>query len=75
MNSQADQVLVYAYRLSGVPGDLGMPKLSRFKAERHVIASVFKGQVLEGTGEEVSRADLDEMGRFRRVATGWGDLS
>lgn len=75
MNDRADPVVVYAYRLPGVPGGMETAGVARYKAERHVIVGVFRGQVLEGTGEEVSRADLDEMGRFRRIATGWGELS
>lgn len=75
MNDRAQTVIVYAYRLPGVPGGLETASVARYKAERHVIVNVFRGQVLEGTGEEVARADLDEMGRFRRIATGWGELA
>lgn len=49
-------------------------RLSTFKAPRELILSKFKGEPLEGTGEVVPLADLDAEGRYRRIATGWGDL-
>jgi hypothetical protein len=45
-----------------------------FQAERSVILARFSGEVLEGTGHEVPRDALDRDGRYRRVATGWGEL-
>ena len=47
---------------------------STFKACRELIVNKFKGEVLEGTGEEVSIEQLDSEGRHRRIATGWGEL-
>ena len=48
-------------------------ELSRFKAPRDVVKRL-KGQVVEGTGEEVTVDQLDAEGRYRRIATGWGEL-
>ncbi|MDL2337725.1 MAG: hypothetical protein QFE16_07785 [Pseudomonadota bacterium] len=49
-------------------------RVSKYKASRHVIVTLFGGEVLEGTAEHVSSKDLDEHGRYRRIATGWGEL-
>lgn len=48
-------------------------RLMGYKAARDAITRL-GGQVLEGTAEDVSRAALDERGRYRRIATGWGQL-
>ncbi len=50
------------------------PPVSPYKAPRDTIEMVFNGRVLEGTGEQVPRDALDSKGRYRRVATGWGEL-
>jgi hypothetical protein len=50
------------------------PRVPAFKVPREQILEKFKGQVLEGTGEEVSITELDAEGRYRRIATGWGQL-
>ena len=50
------------------------PRVPAFKVSRELILQKFKGQVLEGTAEEVSITELDAEGRYRRVATGWGKL-
>lgn len=47
--------------------------LATFKASREDIQQKFKGQVLEGTGEQVLVSELDSEGRHRRIATGWGE--
>ena len=49
-------------------------RLTRYKASRDVIVTAFGGEVVEGTGQDVSPAELDEHGRWRLVATGWGAL-
>lgn len=67
--------LVTVYNFSQFQIGSDAPVVSGFKAQRQAITKVFKGQVLEGTGEEVLEAELDHDGRFRRVATGWGSLS
>ena len=48
---------------------------SKFKATRDTIVSNLGGEVLEGTGRDVPRAEVDEHGHYRRIATGWGELS
>ena len=50
-------------------------ELARFKAPRELIATRFKGQVLEGTEEVIEASALDREGRYRRIATGWGELA
>ena len=67
--------IVTVYNFSQFELGSDTPVVSGFKAQRQAIAKVFKGQVLEGTGEEVPTSELDEEGRFRRVATGWGSLN
>ena len=67
------RVTVYNFSQFDVGSDA--PVVSGFKAQRQAIAKIFKGRVLEGTGEEVPESELDQDGRFRRVATGWGSLN
>lgn len=71
--SKRDTVIVYSFQVRDF-----MPESTThapFKASRELIEHKFKGQVIEGTGEEVSVAELDAEGRHRRVATGWGELA
>jgi hypothetical protein len=66
--------IVTVYNFSQFEVGSDTPVVSGFKAQRQAIARIFKGQVLEGTAEEVPESELDQDGRFRRVATGWGSL-
>ncbi|KQU75985.1 MULTISPECIES: hypothetical protein [unclassified Rhizobacter] len=66
-------VTVYGYSLFDVESGQQLP--STFKAPRSVIEHDFLGVVMEGTAELVNAEALDEQGRFRRVATAWGELS
>jgi hypothetical protein len=50
------------------------PQLAPFKATRDAIAKVWKGKLADGTEQVVKASDLDAQGRYRRVATGWGEL-
>ena len=50
------------------------PAIATYKATRGTIVDRLKGTVLEGTGEEVPENELDPNGRYRRIATGWGEL-
>ncbi len=71
--SEYKTVTVYSFRVQDF-----LPESSRhsiFKAPRELIVKKFRGEVLEGTGEEVPLAELDAEGRYRRIATGWGELS
>ncbi len=52
-----------------------LPPLAPFKATRESIAKVWHGRVADGTEQVVSPAELDNLGRYQRVPTGWGDLS
>ncbi|MDP3820852.1 MAG: hypothetical protein Q8R33_05185 [Burkholderiales bacterium] len=67
--------IVTVYNFSQFEIGSDTPVVSGFKAQRQAIAKIFKGQVLEGTAEEVPESELDQDGRFRRVATGWGSLN
>lgn len=70
---QDDITTVYSYLTydSRTEGE----SVARYKAPRDVIVERLGGQVLEGTAHDVPRAELDELGRYRRVATGWGELT
>ncbi len=70
--SEYKTVTVYSFQVV----DFGpeRTRLAAFKAPRELILSKFQGEPLEGTGEEVPVAELDAEGRYRRVATGWGEL-
>jgi hypothetical protein len=50
------------------------PYVSAYKATRETIVSELKCDVMEGTGEVVPVTALDDKGRYRRFATGWGEL-
>ncbi|WP_341890693.1 hypothetical protein [Variovorax sp. YR752] len=65
-------VTVYSFRIFEL--DAEAYHIARFKAPRHVIRERYRGEVLEGTGEEVDATELDGEGRYRRIATGWGAL-
>jgi len=68
----SESVKVYSFRVFDV--DANEHCVVGHKATRDAIVSRFGGEVLEGTGQEVSPAELDQHGRYRRVATGWGEL-
>ena len=68
----SDHVTVFHFGVRESGSDI--PVVSSFKATRDTIVNSLKCEVLEGTGEEVPRHALDAQGRFRRVATGWGEL-
>jgi hypothetical protein len=51
------------------------PKMAPFKATREAIRDTWRGRVAEGTEQLVDASDLDGNGRYRRVASGWGELS
>jgi hypothetical protein len=50
------------------------PMLAPYKATREAITRQWKGKVADGTEQIVSLSDLDAHGRYRRIATGWGEL-
>lgn len=55
--------------------DTQMTRHSKFKATRESIEAQPGAKVLKGTGQEVSLDELDGHGRYRRIATGWGELA
>jgi len=64
-------VTVYSFRVQGEHReDL---RIAGFKATREAIRAL-KGDLLAGTGQQIRLAELDQQGRYRRVATGWGEL-
>lgn len=70
---EVSTVIVYSFRQ--YDPYLRMHDVAKFKAPRDLIVSRFKGEVLEGTHEEVEASALDADGRYRRIATGWGELA
>ena len=65
-------VKVYSFRI--FDSETGGMRHAAYKASRKVIASTLGGEVLEGTEQEVASDELDGLGRYRRLATGWGEL-
>ena len=72
-SDDSDEVTVYNY-LTFDSGQRSRTQ-SPFKAPRDRIEKTLMGKVLEGTAEKVLASQLDEQGRYRRIATGWGDLA
>jgi hypothetical protein len=72
-SDESTEVTVYNYLTfdGGQRSRLPAP----FKAPRERIETALNGKVLEGTAETVLASQLDEKGRYRRRATGWGDLN
>jgi hypothetical protein len=66
--------LVTVFQFSEFESGSDKPVVSTYKATRDTIVNALRCQVVEGTGEEVARVAIDSKGRFRRVATGWGEL-
>lgn len=71
MQKQAD-VKVYGFRVYG--SHVESPRVAGYKATREAILRM-EGEVIAGTEEHVPPAELDTEGRYRRIATGWGELS
>jgi hypothetical protein len=67
-----DVVKVYAFRVFG--SHVESPRLANFKATRETIRRL-EGDLVPGTEEVVARSELDDDGRYRRIATGWGGLN
>ena len=70
--SDSPTVTVYNFQL--LDQGIEMPRQTNFKATREQIAALHNAKILEGTGEQVPKSELDSQGRFRRIATGWGEL-
>jgi hypothetical protein len=69
---KSDTVTVFSFRVFDV--EAGGMRLSRYKATRETVKAHFGGEVLEGTGQDMALTELDEFGRYGRIATGWGEL-
>lgn len=67
-----DSVTVYAFRY--FDSSFERPVVAGFKATRAAIEQRWRGELIEGTAQQVDPEDLDAAGRYRRVATGWGEL-
>lgn len=68
---EQDVVRVYAFRVYG--SHVESPRLASFKATQETIRRL-QGELVEGTDEDVGRSELDAEGRYRRIATEWGEL-
>lgn len=66
------RVPVYSFRR--LEGGYESGPLADFKATREQMRSFYHGVLLEGTQELVPVDALDSSGRYRRIATGWGQL-
>lgn len=75
MNPSDDSREVTVYNYLTFDGGQRSRIPAPFKAPRERIETALNGKVLEGTAETVLASQLDEEGRFRRRATGWGDLN
>lgn len=73
MMEDRETVKIYSFRI--FDSAIGGSRHANYKASREMIASLLGGELLEGTEQEVAPGELDELGRYRRVATGWGELS
>jgi hypothetical protein len=71
----ADGSAITVYNFRMLDSGFETAAISTFKATRQAIVDIFGGDPLEGTGQKVDKAELDAQGRYRRIATGWGELS
>lgn len=51
-----------------------LPPLAPFKATRQSISKTWHGRVAEGTEQVVDASELDPLGRYQRLPTGWANL-
>lgn len=72
MNIQQAMTSVYNFRT--LDSGYESAPVSCFKATRQAVRDIFGGDLIEATEELVPQDEVDEMGRYRRVATGWGEL-
>lgn len=70
---KSETLTVYNFRV--LEGAMALMSMAPFKATRAAIENHYRGEVLEGTAQEVDAEELDALGRYRRIATGWGDLA
>lgn len=68
-----DLVTVYGFRYFDIT--TRSMQLAGYKATPEAIKAMPRAAKLPATGEKVPRQAVDSAGRFRRQATGWGDLA
>lgn len=68
---EVDSVVVYNLRLH--PAHTEDLQVAGFKAPLDVIKAL-GAEPVAGTAQSVLRSELDRQGRYRRIATGWGEL-
>lgn len=68
---EPDSVVVYNLRLH--PAQIENLEMAGFKAPLEVIKAM-GCEPIPGTEQTVQRSELDRLGRYRRIATGWGEL-
>jgi hypothetical protein len=68
---EAASVVVYSLRV--YPAHIENPEVAGFKAPLDIIKAL-GGDPIAGTAQSVLRSELDHQGRYRRIATGWGEL-
>lgn len=66
-------VTVYGFRV--FDPDSREMQVAACKATLEAIGRVGLAEPVPGTGEDVPTLALDARGRYRRVATGWGELA
>ena len=69
----ADSVTVFSFRVFD-PESREM-QVASCKATRAAIGAMHLAELLPATAEDVPGDALDAQGRYRRVATGWGELA
>lgn len=72
MSDAVRAVKVYSFRCFDI--DVGEYVVPPFKATEVAIKTIFGGELLPLTSEIVEVDELDDEGRWFRVATGWGSL-
>lgn len=64
---------VVVYGLQLYSANVEHREVAGFKATLDAIKAL-GGEPIEGTAQSVMRSKLDRQGRYRRIATGWGEL-
>lgn len=69
-----DTQTVTVYFFQTLEGGTETAQMAAYKTTREQINAMHSARILEGTGEQVPKSELDPQGRYRRIATGWGEL-
>lgn len=73
MKLTGQTVVVYSFCCFDI--NVGAMIVPPFKATEQAIVHRFKGEILPLTSETVDASELDDEGRWFRLATGWDALS